>query len=263
MERRRARDLLHSQVQPFQMKNEAEAYDAVGHSTLEKLAEANNFNTWMSRHVAAHCSGRILEIGSGIGNISRWFIENGADITLSDCDARYRDILRNNPLTKKCAVLDIDLVNPAFESEYAACLSSFDSVFALNVIEHIEDDGLALQNLIRLLKPGGTLIILVPAYQSLFCRLDKNLGHYRRYNRKSLRHLLSKVPLVIKQMRAFNLAGILGWWFAGKVMKKETLPAGSLKLYNALVPVFQVMDGATFTTVGLSIIAVAEKPAAT
>ena len=66
----------------------------------------------------------------------------------------------------------------------------FDFVTALDVIEHIEDDRKALMQINSLLKPSGTLIIIVPAYQFTYSLWDARVGHYRRYTRRSIVNLL-------------------------------------------------------------------------
>ena len=90
-------------------------------------------------------------------------------------------------------------------------IGTFDSVFAFNVVEHIEDDKLALENCYKLLKPGGHVVILVPAYQSLYNRFDKELEHFRRYTKKTLKAVISSARFDIITKRYFNFMGIFGW----------------------------------------------------
>ena len=61
----------------------------------------------------------------------------------------------------------------------------FDSILSLNVLEHVENDVFALQQLYRMLKDGGTMVLLVPCHKFLFNVLDKKAGHFRRYTKKS------------------------------------------------------------------------------
>src|SRR5215207_9318613 len=102
--------------------------DDGGAKTLKTIAQADKFNEWMYDTIKPFCKGRILEIGSGIGNISSFFIRDGASITLSDIRPAYCDHLRmqfkNQPVT------NLDLVHPNFEQQYATLLNSFDTVFA-------------------------------------------------------------------------------------------------------------------------------------
>ena len=111
----------------------------------------------------------------------------------------------------------------------------------------------------NLLKDGGILLILVPAYQHLYCRFDQELGHYRRYTKKSLGKVFKDNHFRIKHARYFNLMGILGWVFSGKILKKKTIPEGQMGIYNKLVPIFKIIDELFLRAVGLSVILVGEK----
>jgi SAM-dependent methyltransferase len=110
----------------------------------------------------------------------------------------------------------------------------------LNVLEHIERDHDALVAMRDLLAPGGAVVLLVPAVPALFGELDRALGHYRRYTPDVLRRRLAGAGLVVRHLEYFNLAGMPGWWFVGRVLKRAMIPTGSLRLYNALVPLFRL-----------------------
>ena len=244
-------------MKKFQFKEE----DKEGLNTLETISKADKFNRWMFDTIYPHCRGKILEIGSGIGNISQFFIEANASISLSDIRENYCTLLKerfsDSPTLDE--VLLIDLTNPDFEIRYHEYKKSFDTVFALNVVEHIEDDALALKNCHFLLKDGGTLLILVPAYQSLYCSFDRELGHFRRYTKKTLRKVFELNNFHIKHSRYFNLMGIFGWIFSGKILRKKTIPEGQMGLYNKLVPVFKIIDKMFLQAFGLSVIIVGNK----
>lgn len=135
-------------------------------------------------------------------------------------------------------------------------MGKYDTVFALNVVEHIKDDLLALKNCKKLLKRGGHVVILVPAYQWLYNRFDKELEHYRRYTKNNLARLMADAKLLVIHSQYFNLAGMAGWFVSGKILKKKTIPKDQMSLYNKLVPIFKVVDKTLFNKVGLSVIAV-------
>jgi hypothetical protein len=113
---------------------------------------------------------------------------------------------------------------------------------------------LAIHNARLLLRDGGRLVILVPAFQALYNGFDRALEHYRRYTEGSLRQIFVDQKLTIKLSQYFNLAAIAGWWFSGNVLKKETIPTGQMKLYNALVPIFKIVDKCVFNRIGISVI---------
>lgn len=235
--------------------------DEVGLSTLENLNIAYRLNDWMFESIRPFLKGRILEIGSGIGNISDCVVKNNLAITLSDYSDHYCSYLDkkfiNQPLVK--GIFQIDLADSDFDEKYNLLIQKFDTVFALNVIEHIKDDQLAIANCRKLLKPGGHLIILVPAYQSLYNGFDVELEHFRRYTKKTVSELLNSQQLNILQTWYFNMAGILGWFVSGTILRKRQLPSEQLNLYNRLVPIFRIMDRLTFNQLGLSVIIVGQK----
>lgn len=246
-----------NQSRAFEFKED----DFEGLATLESIANADKLNEWMYDTVAEHAYGKVLEIGSGIGNISKFFILNDWDITLSDIRDNYCDKLRNkfDAFKNLNAVVNIDLVHKDFDQLYAEHIGIYDFVFALNVVEHIEEDELALVNAKKLLRENGKVFILVPAYQSLYNQFDKELYHYRRYNKKSLNRIIKNAGFKNLKSFYFNSAGIPGWIFFGRILNHKIIPAGQMKTYNTLVPIFKILDKLILNSFGLSVITVAKK----
>lgn len=232
--------------------------DAEGWETLDVVAAAEAFNDWMYHTIQPFCYGKILEIGSGIGNISGFFLEDNFDITLSDVRSNYCDVLKQK-FGVPDKVIQLDLTHPQFDTLYISHLEKYETVFALNVIEHIENDKLAAINCHKLLKDGGRLIVLVPAYQFLYNRFDKELEHYRRYTRKTLTSLFKLANFDIDISKYFNFMGIPGWYVSGKLQGNKTIPKGQMTLYNKLVPAFKIVDRMLLNKIGLSVISVGIK----
>jgi len=235
--------------------------DEEGMETLEVVAEADNFNLWMFNTILPHCTGSILEIGSGIGNISNYFLQNNYTITLSDIRDNYCEVLKqkysSNPYLKD--VINIDIVDPDFDKKHSSLFETFDTIYAMNIVEHVKDDKTAIANCKKLLKKGGKLIILVPAYQKLYNVFDKELEHYRRYTQKSLDKIYTDNDINIIHRQYFNFIGLFGWWFTGSILKKKTIPGGQMKLYNSLVGIFKIIDKVVLNKMGLSVITVGQK----
>lgn len=232
--------------------------DQEGLDILDVVAKAKKLNNWMYETIEPFCKGAVLEVGSGTGNISEFFVNNKYDISVSDLRENYRIILKDKFNLPENKVLDLDIVAPDFDIKSKELLNTFDSVFSLNVVEHIKDDDLAIKNMVKLLKPGGNLVILVPAYQALYNNFDTTLEHYRRYNKKSLTKLMGNYGEIISSFY-FNAVGTLGWWVSGKLFKNKMIPEGEMKLYNSLVPIIKIVDKVTFNKVGLSVICVIKK----
>jgi SAM-dependent methyltransferase len=233
--------------------------DHKGHEILDAISGASAFNRWMYTSIAPYCKGNILEIGSGVGNISHHFIDSGQQIALSDIRENYREVLQKEFPANK--VYDIDIVDPAFDTVHKELLGKFDSVFALNVVEHVKDDKVAMANMSKLLKPGGKLTVLVPAHQWLYNGIDRALEHYKRYDRKSLSSLMHEYGTPVKTFY-FNAMGIPAWWVSGAIFRQKTIPAGEMKLYNTFVPLFRLVDVICGARIGLSVVGVIQKPSA-
>jgi SAM-dependent methyltransferase len=232
--------------------------DKEGLSVLDVISTADKFNNWMYETISPFCSGNILEIGSGVGNISQYFIRDNKHIILSDIRLNYRNIIRTKFSLDNTKVIDIDITHLDFLNIYPELLGKFDSVFCLNVVEHLKDDDLSIENMMKLLKKGGQLTVLVPAYQCLYNEFDVNLEHYRRYDKKTILKLMSKHGNLIKVFY-FNSIGILGWFVSGKLFKNNTIQKGEMKLYNYLVPFIKFFDRLTFNRIGLSVVCVIKK----
>ena len=237
----------------FKFKEE----DATGFETLDVIADADRFNAWMYQTILPYCHGDILEIGSGIGNISNFFVSAQSSIVLSDIRSNYCEMLSTK--FPDAEVINLDLVHPDFDDAYKLLLGKFDTVFALNVVEHIKNDVLAVGNCAKLLKPGGTVVVLVPAYQLLYNRFDRELEHFRRYTRKSLKQLFTTNGFQITASRYFNAMGILGWIVSGGFLKRKTISGNHMALYDKLVPVWKVLDVLLLRRIGLSVIVVGRK----
>jgi len=236
-------------------------HDLVGKINLDVIAEADKFNRWMYNNIKPFCKGKILEIGSGIGNISNFFIQDNFELMLTDIRQGYCSKLEILYSNNKCFLGTevLNLTDIDFDVKYTKHIGQYDTVFALNVVEHIYDDMLAFKNCHKLLNRGGHLIILVPSYQKLYNNFDKELGHYRRYNKATISNLFLKSKFNIIHKQYFNFFGIFGWYLTGSLLKKKTIPRNQMKFYNLLVPIFKIIDKLLFNSVGLSTIVVGKK----
>ena len=211
------------------------------------------YNRWMFERLRRWIGRSVLEIGSGIGNLSAFLLDRER-LVLTDTRDEYLIRLRER-FGGRANVSVARLYLP--DDDRAVAGQRFDTVICLNVLEHVDDDISALHAIRRLLAPGGRLVLLVPALQALYGTIDRALGHHRRYNRDGLADLLRATGYTLAHIEYFNLAGIPGWWWAGRVLHRETIPGGSLKLYDALVPLFRLERFFPWR-VGQSLIAIGE-----
>ena len=235
--------------------------DPAGRQTLEQFAEAKKFNKWLFYSFLPYCKGKVLEAGSGIGNISELLLEHGFHLTATDVNEAYCIRLRERFAGHQLLddVMQLDLSDAGLHTKHPQLANRFDTVIASNVIEHIADDRLAVRNCKNMLKQNGNLILLVPAYQQLYNAFDKQLGHYRRYNIKQLKQLVESEKMKVVHSGYFNAAGLAGWIVSGGLLRKKLIPKNQLLLFEKLVPVFKLLDKITFHGIGVSVISIANK----
>jgi len=226
-----------------------------GQATLDTLAGAERVNRWIFDQVKDFLGERVLEIGSGVGSMTKYLLSRKL-VVASDVDPRHLDRLRHRFVEgERLRVLHLD----AADIDVAALVPfALDTVMGLNVLEHVLDDERALAHLHELLPPGGRIVLLVPALQRLYGSLDAALEHHRRYGREELRQKLDRAGFHVEHLRFFNVPGILGWWLNGKVLRRRVLPGGQVKLFDLLVPIFR-LEERLHLPFGLSLIAVGRK----
>lgn len=234
--------------------------DPEGQLTLEGLENAENLNGWIFETIKPFAIGKTIEIGSGIGNITSFFVKQGFEITATELREEYVNKLKSKfCIYPNCRVVQMDASVADFDVINKSFLGCYDTIYTINVIEHIEDDRGVIRNASSMLRPGGKLIVLVPAYQSLYNKLDLSLGHYRRYSKRQLAVLFEQSGLTVERDFYFNFVGIFGWLISGKLQRNRLIPHQQIKLYNFLVPIFKFFDRLVFNRAGLSVICVGIK----
>jgi len=226
-----------------------------GYNTLLRMDGAPHYNAWLGRKLRAHLGQRVLEVGAGIGTITRQ-IEPGRELVVAlEVDPFYVAKLQNvfkdrphvKPLLSGVESADWDALRPY----------RLDSVVLSNVLEHIEDDAAAVQNFRRVLQPGGRLVVLVPALPALFGSIDQAVGHFRRYTKASLRAVLEGQGFTVEHLEWLNLVGIPGWFMNGRVFKRRAVPPLQLALYDRVSPLLASVEDRFEIPVGMSLMAVA------
>ncbi|HYR56982.1 MAG TPA: hypothetical protein VEO95_00060, partial [Chthoniobacteraceae bacterium] len=136
-----------------------------------------------------------------------------------------------------------------------------ESVVFLNVLEHIEDDRAVLRRLMDTVPAGCRVIVLVPFGMRLYSEFDRLLGHFRRYERGELEGKFRDAGFAVEKQSFFNKAGVLAWFVSNTLGGQRVLKPWQLRIYNALTPVFKMLDR-VLPIAGLSTIVIARKPAA-
>jgi len=220
--------------------------------TLDALAYLDHYNSWLIDKIRPFLGQRILEVGSGIGNMAAYLLDRELIVT-SDIMPEYRDALEKRfAANDNVHVTSFSLDNGDGKDDIAR--HNIDTIVSVNVLEHIADDRGAIGHMADLLPKGGRLVILVPAIPALFGTLDVYLHHYRRYRKKELRRLFESAGFDVDDIFYFNFFGIFGWFLNSRVLRREILPPGQLRLFNTLAPGFRAVESAVPFPIGQSLI---------
>ena len=222
------------------------------------MIRARNYFAWQSRLAVRELGQRVVEVGCGVGNFTATLLDREAIIAVDndvDCLDRLRDRFSNRP---NLHVFAADASDDAF---LEVARFQPDSCACLNVLEHIEDDRKALRNMAAVLAPGGVVVLLVPAFPSLYGLIDRNLGHWRRYRRGSLAGLAEAAGLRLRRIHYMNTIGFFGWWVNARVLRRDTQSAGQIEVFDRLlVPLMSRLEDLAPPPFGQSLFAVMEKP---
>ncbi|MGF1513565.1 MAG: class I SAM-dependent methyltransferase [Elainellaceae cyanobacterium] len=219
---------------------------------LENLKSASNYNRWIFSQIRPFLGDEVLEVGCGNGNFSVLLAKRCDRLVALDLDDDYVEMTRAR--LKGCSHVKVMAADAtALDSPH-----TFNSVVMLDVLEHIEADVATIVQLARSLKPGGNLIVKVPALQSLYSPMDAAIGHYRRYHKGNLSRAFQRAGLTVDKIWYFNLAGIPGWWLNGSVLKRTMPPSSQVGLFDRVVPALEVFEDVVSVPVGLSLFAVGQ-----
>jgi SAM-dependent methyltransferase len=220
---------------------------------LEGAMERNY--AWTFELIEPWLGRSLLEVGSGVGVMSRYLAQRGGPLILSDHHPAYLAHLRRRfSAAPEVDYQLLDLARPPY-----ATPRPVDTIVCLNVLEHLEDDAAVLDGFFRLLPPGGRVVLQVPNYPALYGSLDASYGHFRRYTPDSLRARLTGAGFRVLALRPFNPLGILGWVVSARLLRRPTIDVGSARLFNRLVPLARRLDFLS-RFAGLALLACAERP---
>lgn len=223
---------------------------------LDALAGARNYYRWIVRRFAPYLGRRTVEVGAGIGTFAGHLLEAAPETELTLVEPA-----ENNYPHLRARFADHPRVRTLRGYlEDAGVPSSADAVVAVNVMEHVRDDGAFLAAAHRVLAPGGHALLFVPAVPALYGTLDEAFEHFRRYTRRELEGKLRGAGLRPLRVAYTNLPGVAAWWLSGRVLRRRTVSARDARLYDRwVIPWVSALERVWTPPLGQSLIAVARK----
>lgn len=160
--------------------------------------------------------GTVLDVGCGNGGMVAWLLEHGYDARGIDSNDQIIEAAHAFLRTRGC---DVSRVRKELIEDCVARGERVDNAISMDCLEHQENDRAMFENLVRLVRPGGRLLVTVPAMPALFSERDRIVGHYRRYTRERLAELPVGLPLRVDELRYWNLLGVPPRYLYARVLK--------------------------------------------
>jgi SAM-dependent methyltransferase len=220
--------------------------------TLEALESARNYNTWITSLILPHLGDDPVEIGSGMGYQTELLLLAGLPrVTVSEHRSEAVTALRTRFAgDARVDYRVIDFTAPPVGEHSAA--------YAVNVLEHVEDDVRALTGAAGLVRGGGRVIVFVPAFPFAMSRFDRELGHFRRYTQKTLRTTFLAAGLQPDIVRYVNAPGLPVWFVWMRLLGQRPKEGLALTMWDRLVvPVTRAVEQRAEPPFGQSVLAVA------
>lgn len=224
---------------------------------LDLFAQATNWKSYWSASIAPYLGDSVLDVGAGIGATAR---------TLNT--RTYRRWVELEPDRQLASRITESIQQGAMPPHYEirngtirdiSPFEQFDTILYIDVLEHIEDDIAELEAASQLVTIGGHVVILAPAHNRLFTEFDRQIGHYRRYDKRMLRQIL---PINCKSMELFYLdsVGLLAS-LGNRILLKSGSPtlAQILAWDRLMVPLSRWLDRLLMHRLGKSVIHVIER----
>lgn len=225
-----------------------EAYTGV--DNLEVMEEAVNYNRYLLKTVREHAPPRakIIDFGAGAGQFAAPLAELGIDITAVEPDEILQQKLRARSVR---VVGSVDQLSD----------DSYDYIYTLNVLEHIENDAGALRSLHAKLTLNGRLLIYVPAHPVLYTSMDAKVGHVRRYTRDELMSRARAAGFHVERIEHVDSIGFFATLLFKLIGNKNgNVSLGALKIYDRLVfPLSRALDLVTRRWFGKNLLLICTK----
>jgi SAM-dependent methyltransferase len=223
---------------------------------LEDLSEARRYRRWLADLARPHLGPNPVEIGSGTGDYALEWVDDVEELTATEADES-----RHRRLAERFAGHDRIVVRHLLLGERAEpAIGPHSAAVAFNVFEHIPDDVAALRAMAGLVRPGGAVVLVVPAFPSAMSSFDRAIGHQRRYTRASLRSALTTAGLRVQELRYVNPVGLISWYVTVKALRMTPRNGLAIRVYDrTVVPLARAADRLP-VPFGQSVFAVARVP---
>ena len=219
---------------------------------LELFDKASFWRNYVYLCIKKYLGKKILEVGAGIGSFTKLYLNNANKVVLSEIDNNNYNAIKEKFRNQN----KIEITNSLTKN----ISKKFDTILYISVLEHIEDDKKEIIDALEKLEKKGNLIICVPAYNHMYSNFDREIGHFRRYE-KSFFKSLNLDNAKLKKLCFIDSCGYILYNLNKLFFKKETYPTKS-KIFiwdKIFLPITLIIDLIFFYKIGKNLICVIEK----
>ena len=237
-------------------------------ANLLALDDLENYYRWVFEEVRPLFGDRLVEIGAGIGTFTVRLVRSHvschptARLEVFEPEGTLYQHLRNRLETAHPDLLRAGRLTTT-NGVFCSSPERFDTVIMINVLEHIEDDQASIRAAYHALVPGGRFVVFVPALPWLYSTLDREVGHYRRYEKPHLEGLLRTGRFDVVKSKYMDCLGVLPWYLLNVVGRRTSINPHLAHLYDTwFVPVTRWIEVLWNPWFGKNVLIVARKNAA-
>ena len=181
---------------------------------LEIFDKAVVFQKYIYFLIKKFLKNKTLEVGAGLGSFTRNYFKKINDVSITEIDQNNFDILKEKFKNEQINV---------YSEKIQQIEGKFETIIYLNVLEHIENDLEEINDALSKISKDGYLIIVVPAHQKLYTNFDKEIGHFRRYDKKFFRRNYKNAK--IEKLVYLDTMGYFLYFLNKVIFSKETYPS--------------------------------------
>jgi SAM-dependent methyltransferase len=217
---------------------------------LDVLEGADEYADWVASLLPVDLDGRILEVGGGIGSMTRRLARHGTVTTVEPSQRAF------------AALCDLAAADPRIEAVHGTIDALpddavFDTAVLVNVLEHVPDDADLLRQVRAHLDPHGRVVCFVPAHTWLHSRFDDRIGHVRRYRRSGLAEAFGAAGYTVDELRHVNAPGALAWFVGARLLDLVPSERTTAVYQRAVLPLVGRLEAQWQPPFGQSLVVVA------
>ena len=225
-------------------------------SELDTFKHARNWKRYWADRLGPYLSGRVLEVGAGIGVNTEFLLAPSVRSVVRLEPDRSLVARMAAPPLPAASSRQVDIDNRCGTVASLDPADRFDTILYLDVLEHIEDDRGELERAAAHLSPGGHLAVLAPAFQFLYSPFDRAIGHYRRYTASTLSALAPERLVQVAREYMDGPGALLS--MGNRALLRHAAPTmAQIKFWDSsVIPIATVTDQVTKRWFGRSVLCV-------